>query len=105
MTGRLTDSDKSAAVVYKFIDRRNNRIIRPVVPTGICGITVAHIQDDVDIFEHIRVLADIIKSDKPYIKRCTAQRFHDARIRIVLFMVNRMMYHMITPRTHLTPAV
>ena len=105
MTGRLTDSDKSAAIVYKFIDRRNNRLICPVISAGIGRIAVSHVQNDIDIFEHIRVLADIIKSDKPYIKRCTAQRFHDARIRIVLFMVNRMMYHMITPRTHLTPAV
>ena len=105
MTGRLTDSDKSAAIVYKFIDCRNNRLICPVISAGIGRIAVSHVQNDIDIFEHIRVLADIIKSDKPYIKRCTAQRFHDARIRIVLFMVNRMMYHMITPRTHLTPAV
>ena len=105
MTGRLTDSDKSTAIVYKFIDCRNNRLICPVISTGIGRIAIAHVQDDIDIFEHLRILADIIKSDKPYIKRCTAQCFHDTCIRIILFVVDRMMYHMITPRTHLTPAV
>ena len=105
MTGRLTDSDKSTAVVYKFIDCRNDGFICPVISTGVSSISVTYVQDNVDIFQHIRILTDIIKSDKTHIKRCTTQRFHDSCIRIVLFVIDCMMNHMIAPCTHLTPAV
>ena len=105
MTGRLTDSDKSAAIVYKFIDCRNNRLICPVISAGIGRIAVSHVQDDIDIFEHLRILADIIKGDKAHVKRCATQRFHDSGIGIILFVVNCMMNHVIAPCTHLAPAV
>ena len=105
MCCRLSDTDKSAAVVYKLFDCSDNRLIDPVFTTALCGICISNIQNDIKLFQKLRIFTDVIKADKRYIKRCTAQRFNDSEIRIILFVVDCMVYHMVSPGTHLSPAV
>lgn len=42
----------------------------------------------------------IIKADKFHVKRSTAECLDDARIRIILLVVNGMVDHMVAPRAH-----
>ena len=47
----------------------------------------------------------VIKADKFHVKRSTAECLDDARIRIILLVVNGMVDHMVAPRAHFSPAV
>ena len=55
--------------------------------------------------EKFRIFADIVKADKGYIKRRATQCFDNTEVGVILFVVDCMMYHMISPGTHLSPAV
>ena len=54
MCRRLSDTDKSAAVVYKLFDCSDNRLIDPVFTTALCGICISNIQNDIKLFQKLR---------------------------------------------------
>ena len=49
MRSRLSDSDKSSAVVNKFLDCCDDRLIRPVVSACVCSICITDIQYHIDV--------------------------------------------------------
>ena len=55
MCCRLSDTDKSAAVVYKLFDCSDNRLIDPVFTTALCGICISNIQNDIKLFQKLRI--------------------------------------------------
>ena len=105
MCRRLSDTDKSATVVYKFFDCCNDRLIDPVFTTALRSVRIADIQHDIKLFQKLRIFTDIIKTDKGYIKRCTTQSFDNTKIGVILFVIDCMVYHMISPGAHFAPAV
>ena len=53
----------------------------------------------------MRIFSYIVKTDEFHVKRRSAQRLYNSGIGIVLFVINRVMHHMISPCAHFTPAV
>ena len=49
MSGRLSDTDKSTAVVYKFLDSLYDLRIFPFVTTGMCGIAITYVDNNVNV--------------------------------------------------------
>ena len=80
MCRRFSDTDKSAAVVYKLFDCGNNRLIYPVFSAALCSIRIADIQNDIKLSEKFRIFANIVKTDKGYIKRRAAQCFDNTEV-------------------------
>src|SRR5699024_9496990 len=51
MSSRLSDSDKSAAVVDEFLHSRHDRLVCPVVSSGVSCISITHIEEDINIVQ------------------------------------------------------
>ena len=96
MCRRFSDTDKSAAVVYKLFDCGNNRLIYPVFSAALCSIRIADIQNDIKLSEKFLIFANIVKTDKGYIKRRAAQCFDNTEVGVILFVIDCVMYHMIS---------
>lgn len=45
MCSRFSYSDKSAAIIYKFLHRRDNRFVNPVFAAALCRICITHINE------------------------------------------------------------
>ena len=102
---RFSDSDKPAAVVDESLHSSDDLLVCPVIPACISGIRVAHVQDHVDVVQDIRILPDIVKTDELHVERRAAQRLNDPCVGVVLFVVDRVVHHMVPPCAHLAPAV
>ena len=105
MSSRFSNADKTATIIDKFSHSSKDSRICPVFSTGLCCISIAYINDYIKILQELFILANVIKADKGNIKRCTAQCLYNPEIGIILLIINGMMYHMITPGTHFSPAV
>ena len=79
--------------------------VLPDLAAGVGGVAVADIDKYINAIQHIRVSLDVVKTDKLHIKRCAGQRFDDARIAVVLLLVQRVVDHVAAPRALLTPTV
>lgn len=64
--------------------RRCSSVPSPVLPAGICRVGVSHIEYNINIFQDIRILPDIVKADKFHIKGGTAQCLDNTGIGIIL---------------------
>ena len=71
MTRRLTDTDKTSAVIYKLTDSCGNGRILPDAATGMSSIPISHINNHIQVFENFRFCQNIVKRNKMYIKGCT----------------------------------
>ena len=102
---RFADSDEAAAVVDKFFYGSDDCFVYPVLAAALCSVCVAYVDHNIKVFQQIFIFQDIIKTDERNIKRCAAQSLDDPEIRIILFVINCVMYHVVTPGAHFTPAV
>ena len=102
---RFADSDEAAAIVDKFFYCSDDRFVYPVLATALCSICIAYVDHNIKVFQQILIFQDIIKADEGNIKRCAAQSLDDPEIRIILFVINCVMYHVVAPGAHFTPAV
>ena len=68
-------------------------------------ICIAYINDNINVIQKLCIIQNILETDKLHIKRSAGKRLYNSRVEIVLFLIKRMMYHMISPGAHLTPAV
>ena len=105
VTAGFADTDQTAAAMDKALDGGGNIRVLPDLAAGVGGVAVADVDEDVDAVQHLRVGFDIVKADKPHIKRCAGQRFDHARIAVILLLVQRMVDHVAAPRALLPPAV
>ncbi len=64
--------------------RRCSSVPSPVLPAGICRVGASHIEYNINIFQDIRILPDIVKADKFHIKGGTAQCLDNTGIGIIL---------------------
>ena len=87
MSRRFSDADPSAAIVYKFSESRCDICIFPPASSCVRGITVSHIDNHVDLFQHLWIFLDIFKADKTHIKRCAAKRLNNSGIAVILFLI------------------
>ena len=71
MTRRLTDTDKTSAVIYKLTDSCGNGRILPDAATGMSSIPISHIDNHIQIFKNFRICQNIIKGNKSHIERGT----------------------------------
>ena len=105
VAGGLTDTDESAAIVDEFPDGGGNGGVLPFRAAGVGGISVAHVDDYINIVQNGSIAADIVKGDESHIKGGAGQGLDDAGIGIVLLLVQGVVDHVAAPCTHLTPAV
>ena len=89
----------------KALDGSGNIRILPDLAAGVGGVAVTDVDKDVNAVQHLRVSLDVVKADKLHIKRRTGQRFDNARIAVILLLVQRMVNHVAAPRALLPPAV
>ena len=65
MSCRFSYSDKSAAIVYKFLHRSDNRLIDPVFTAALCRICITDIDDNIKMSSAIlgfsRISSKLIK--------------------------------------------
>ena len=105
VTARFADTDQTAAAVDKALDGSGNIRILPDLAAGVGGVAVTDVDKDVNAVQHLRVSLDVVKADKLHVKRRTGQRFDNARIAVILLLVQRMVNHVAAPRALLPPAV
>ncbi len=101
----LSDTDNSAALIYKTLYRGGNLRIAPPLSSGMGRVRIAHIDKHVNILQKIRILLKILKADKAHVKGSSGERLDNPRIRIVLLEIDGVMHHMAAPCAHLSPAV
>ena len=68
---RLTNADKTAAIVDKFPHCCKDFRICPVLAAGLCSVRITYIDDHIKIIQQLFILTDIVKADKGNIKRRT----------------------------------
>ena len=68
-------------------------------------VAVADVEQHVHTVQCVGVLLQIIEAEEPHVERRAGKRLNDTRIGIVLFLIERVMYHMAAPCAHLSPAV
>ena len=105
VASRLTNADEAAAIVYECFHGAGDFSILPNSTAGVCGIAVAHVDDDINLVQNRRILFDVVKADELHIKRSAGQRFDNACIAVILLLIQCMVYHVATPAAALTPAV
>ena len=104
VTAGFADTDQTAAAMDKALDGGGNIRVLPDLAAGVGGVAVADVDEDVDAVQHLRVGFDIVKADKPHIKRCAGQRFDHARIAVILLLVQRMVDHVAAPTRVAAPS-
>ena len=62
VSGRLAHTDKAASVVYKFLDAAGDDRILPPGTAGMRSVRIPDIEDHIHIFQHIRVVQDILEA-------------------------------------------
>ena len=105
MTARFADADQAAAAMDKALYSGGNLRVFPDLAAGVGGVAVTDVDKDVNAVQHLRVSLDVVKADKLHIKRRTGQRFDNARIAVILLLVQRMVDHVAAPGALLPPAV
>ena len=103
--GGFADSDNTAAVVDKLLDRGGYVRVAPPFPAGMGRVGIPHVDERVDTFQDIRILLDVVKADETHVKRSSGEGLNDSRIGIILFEIQGMVYHVASPGTHFSPAV
>lgn len=68
VTGRLTHADKAAAVPDELADSGGDLRVFPPDAAGVCGVGIADIDNDIQRIQQMRVVLDILKADKLYLK-------------------------------------
>ena len=95
MSGRLADTDKSAAVEYELFNGCDDLLICPIFAARLCRVCIADIDDNIKLIEEVVVILNIIKADERNIKRGTAQSLDNTEIRIILSVIKTVVNHMI----------
>lgn len=90
VTARFADTDQAATAMDKALDGSGNIGVLPDLAAGVGGVAITDVDKDVNAVQHLRVSLDVVKADKLHIKRRTGQRFDNARIAVILLLVQRM---------------
>ena len=69
---RLANSDETATIVNELLYSSNNGFIYPVLAAALRSIRIPYIDHNIKFFQQILICQNIIKTDKGYIKGCTA---------------------------------
>ena len=64
--------DETAAIVNELLYSSNNGFIYPVLAAALRSIRIPYIDHNIKFFQQILICQNIIKTDKGYIKGCTA---------------------------------
>ena len=105
VTGRLTHADKTAAVPDELADSRGDLRVFPPDAAGVGGVGIAHVDNDIQRIQQMRVVLDVLKADELHIKGRAGQHLNDTGIAIVLLVIECVMHHMTAPGPHFAPAV
>ncbi len=102
VAARFADTDQAAAAMDKALDGSGNIGVLPDLAAGVGGVAVTDVDEHVDGIQHMGIRLDVVKADKLHIKRRTGQRFDNARIAVILLLVQRMVDH-VAPHARCCP--
>ena len=78
VAGGLTDTDETAAIVDELADSCGNCGIFPFGAAGVGSVSIANVDDDVNVIQNGSIAPDIVEGDKLYIEGSAGQGLDDA---------------------------